>query len=370
MGRCFCSGPNGGKGLLIPIRVQECDLQGLLPQVIYVDLVGVTEHEARARLLAGVYRGRAKPRTKPVFPPSPRSVVNRPAFPGKTGRSIPVKWLVVIAAIVAVTIVALYFRKPLIGNLLSSSNSTAGRPSSRLVLIFSDTTRSLSEPEIKKVSSLTADIIDSLPEKTQYAVYTVQRYVSQPPLFPSGFVPELKTLSDRSVYDNQKATRRTKIEHDIDELYSNSKYKDASDRTCILNLLPFIQERFARMTASGDPSNHEFEVYFVSDMVENCDDTALGRIRMDDVHMRDLILSYAEKYSDGPNLSNVRITVIIPSTFESNHPFDPKPSTNFLKAFWRKIFFRCGLKEEWFWDQKHIDWISNGELPDRLRQPS
>jgi len=64
----FAKDPTGDKGLLLPVRVRECDLDGMLPQVIYIDLVGLDEATARTRLLAGVKRDRAKPETSPPFP--------------------------------------------------------------------------------------------------------------------------------------------------------------------------------------------------------------------------------------------------------------------------------------------------------------
>jgi len=64
----FRQDPTGTKGLLLPIRVRVCDLAGLLPQIIYIDLVDLAEDDARARLLLGVSRARAKPTVAPPFP--------------------------------------------------------------------------------------------------------------------------------------------------------------------------------------------------------------------------------------------------------------------------------------------------------------
>ena len=82
----FAQDPTGEKGLLLPVRVQECDLQGLLPQIVYIDLVGRTEEEARAALLTGVDRRRAKPPTPPPFPGA--SAPEKPRFPG----ALPSVW--------------------------------------------------------------------------------------------------------------------------------------------------------------------------------------------------------------------------------------------------------------------------------------
>lgn len=39
----FAQDPLGEQGLLLPVRVRDCDLTGLLPQIIYVDLAGSTQ---------------------------------------------------------------------------------------------------------------------------------------------------------------------------------------------------------------------------------------------------------------------------------------------------------------------------------------
>ena len=72
---------------LVPVRVQDCDPEGLLGVRAYIDLVGLEENAARTHLLALLEEGRAKPETKPGFPATTprleqRSVPERPAFPG------------------------------------------------------------------------------------------------------------------------------------------------------------------------------------------------------------------------------------------------------------------------------------------------
>jgi len=46
--------PTGGERMLLPVRVRECELKGLLGQIIYIDLVGRKEDAARDELVKGV----------------------------------------------------------------------------------------------------------------------------------------------------------------------------------------------------------------------------------------------------------------------------------------------------------------------------
>jgi TIR domain len=66
----FRRDPSGDSGVLLPVRVEDCDPPGLLSTLVYVDLVGVDEAAARERLLAGLRRGErpGRPATAPVFP--------------------------------------------------------------------------------------------------------------------------------------------------------------------------------------------------------------------------------------------------------------------------------------------------------------
>jgi DNA-binding response OmpR family regulator len=80
----FAQDPTGEKGTLLPVRVRECELKGLLSQIVYIDLVGLAEEAARETLLAGLKPGRAKPITEPGFPAvTPAQATSRqPDFPG------------------------------------------------------------------------------------------------------------------------------------------------------------------------------------------------------------------------------------------------------------------------------------------------
>ena len=83
----FKRDPRGTKGILLPIMVRDCkqELEGLLPEIINIDLVGLNKQEARKKLLEGINRGRNKPQTPPTFPGTVQhNEVMEPDFPGRT----------------------------------------------------------------------------------------------------------------------------------------------------------------------------------------------------------------------------------------------------------------------------------------------
>jgi tetratricopeptide (TPR) repeat protein len=64
----FARDPTGELGLLVPVRVQDCQPPGLLASRVYVDLVGLEEEAAAARLRAGIQQGRTRPPGRRPFP--------------------------------------------------------------------------------------------------------------------------------------------------------------------------------------------------------------------------------------------------------------------------------------------------------------
>jgi len=83
----FKKDPTGEKGMIVPVRVKKCDLEGLLSPIDRIDLIGLDEDAATKALLGGIKPGRAKPSTKPGFP-GMRSVPTKPSFPG----ALPAQW--------------------------------------------------------------------------------------------------------------------------------------------------------------------------------------------------------------------------------------------------------------------------------------
>jgi tetratricopeptide (TPR) repeat protein len=78
----FASDPTGEQGLLLPVRVAEVTPPGLLRSRVYLDLVGLDEPTATARLLAGVRSGRAKPAGRRPYPGG-KATPRGARFPGR-----------------------------------------------------------------------------------------------------------------------------------------------------------------------------------------------------------------------------------------------------------------------------------------------
>lgn len=105
---------------LISIRVRPCELEGLLAQIVYVDLVGCGEPEARKKILDRVAGIRLKPDEPPLFPgrPGHEAITDKPAFPARApvvtredlapaaDRRVP-PWLIGTIAVVVLVAIAI-----------------------------------------------------------------------------------------------------------------------------------------------------------------------------------------------------------------------------------------------------------------------
>jgi len=74
--------PTGEARKLIPVRVRECVLDGLLRPIVYVDLVGEDEDTARRKLVSSISGDRLKPRIQPKYPNASEAArEEQPVFP-------------------------------------------------------------------------------------------------------------------------------------------------------------------------------------------------------------------------------------------------------------------------------------------------
>ena len=78
----FSSDPLGHEGRLIPVRVRQCEVRGVLAPIVRIDLLGLDKAEAIRELVGGLKQGRWRPDEEPAFPPELEAAPKaEPAFP-------------------------------------------------------------------------------------------------------------------------------------------------------------------------------------------------------------------------------------------------------------------------------------------------
>lgn len=242
----------------------------------------------------------------------------------------------------------------------NNSNSAQPQASKKVVMIWCDVTSSLQQSEVGEVAKLASDILDSLPEGTRYILYPIQRETERLKEITSGEVPP----SDPDIDDLVKKERRKLISNEINKLFEdvNKKKTQPENRTCILNTLAYTESYF-RQFASYKP-----ELIFISDMTEQCSTTPMGkpidlRAGLTTQKRISQTLQSAQEFPSPPDLSHIRLTIIIPTTADTYAvPPGQRPSVDNLKKFWGAIFRNCKVPDEVLNDSY---WLSG--VPDRFR---
>ena len=88
----FANDPQGLQKAVVPVVVRDCNPSGMLKPIVHINLVGLSEEDARKALLEGIRTERAKPTAKPQFP---GQAVAKPlkTFPGATALQAPLPYL-------------------------------------------------------------------------------------------------------------------------------------------------------------------------------------------------------------------------------------------------------------------------------------
>ena len=216
----------------------------------------------------------------------------------------------------------------------------------RVVIIFSDVTSSLLPSESNGVATLTCDILDSLPPGTRYFVYPIQ--IEPQKLEP---IDEGTIVAEpiRTTADAVKAARRDKISHETKKLYDLIKsvkrpadgYGSPDNHTCILYTLQFAQDKFRQF----DQNNTDFDLIYISDMIEECNTTPMGRpISLGKRNISEAI-TLAQQTNLNLDLSYARVSMIVPATNDT-YLVPGRPNVSDLRDFWKAILLHCGFTEE------------------------
>jgi hypothetical protein len=243
--------------------------------------------------------------------------------------------------------------------LIPSCNGGPPPPTPKIpkVLIWCDVTGSLKKSESVQVAEISANLLDLLPDDAEFVVNPIHMQTETPkPIIESE--PPGRALA--KISDTVKDQRRQAIKKRIEELYpAVNDTGQPRERTCILNTLRFNQRYFAGL----DREKYEPFVIYISDMVEHCAQTPLGRpvnlVGAQPQNLQQLV----EGFSNPPNLSDFNLFVIIPTAKEtSTVPLAERPALDIRRSFWDAAFRKCGVKEETL---QSMGWLPS--IPTSLR---
>jgi hypothetical protein len=225
----------------------------------------------------------------------------------------------------------------------------------KVLLILFDVSASLADAEVNKAVSLAAEIIDNLPDNSVYAIYPIQvNELNLPPL--------VSETASSYLSEPERTLRRETLKRRIHGLKEKNL---GPSHSCILNSV-FSARRILDEMTNPTHADKRMELVIISDMVEECDETPLGRISLNKSDTeKEIALIRKHDHLPYPNLLQVQTTIFLPLA-EDLASSNPRRTLSYydIKEFWRIVFNRCGLKNN---DQ--IEWVSSGALPYRLRTP-
>ncbi len=262
----------------------------------------------------------------------------------------------------------------------------------KVALIFCDVTNSLTKGENRRVGSIAADIVSSLPPGSIYKLYPIQIQTQIPapievdanedgrlddedyriPPEPANNVEEGRTAETRKRW---RERARELILKSVDGLYDQMN-KGPDNRTCIVNALSFASNYLS--TNYGDTQKYEPLLFIISDMVEECNSTPLpGQLlKMNKPDISEEIqkakaLSAEQPAPDGRRfgcrLADVTAYCVFPASPETpTVPRARRPDRDQVKEFWNAVFGVCGLKGEGA-EAERIVWVDSGDLTQQLR---
>jgi len=236
------------------------------------------------------------------------------------------------------------------------------KPTPVILLILVDVTRSLEPSEVQKVAELAADVLDRFPPNTDYTIYPIQWETERPTVIDQSHPKEPYV----SMNPEEKKQRRDRLKTTIAQYFKevNDKDKQPVDRTCILNALNTADRHFHETAArfSLEPGKTAcMELVIISDMIEQCSIDSLNtRIDLKQKAIAENI-TIAKQISTFPNLSAIKISIIIPTAEDSTPFVRNRPRLADVEAFWDPIFLRAGFQKE---QLREFNWLPT--LPGRF----
>ncbi len=229
------------------------------------------------------------------------------------------------------------------GSLITPGGNINPRQRRKAMLVIVDFSPSLSLAQREQVSTFANQILTHA-APASYSIYQLQPDWDRPTVLDTGEVQAAST--DAKLQEEERLKRM--------DVAAKAPARSLGNASCIIDSLPFAQRFFRRY----DPNEYQYELIYLSDMLEDCESRLLGQkiILTNSVTQFPKNIDFREKV----DLSTVRITVVVPAA-----RIDQKlPPLQNLQMLWTRIFSQCGLPDHFFRDQERFHFSSL--VPDRF----
>lgn len=230
-----------------------------------------------------------------------------------------------------------------------------------VVVFFADVTASMVPSERNKVAADAAQLIAGLPERTQFYLYPVTADMPKAQLIIADTVPGGGTATKRRVRDAWRVETENNIEAEINRLAGDeiNGPERINKRSCIFGALEVAQRQ---IEATGSGRTGDFAVVLISDMLEECEQTPIGRAI--DISSATTIDSERKMLTTSagmfPNLHGIKVMALIPTTQDSQPTVhgEKRPTMNQVRAYWQSAIALCNVAPADFWldsDDRALD---------------
>lgn len=223
-----------------------------------------------------------------------------------------------------------------------AQNAPAASPSADttdVILVFADLTTSTDSSHIETLAQNVYNIIVSSPHEAKVKIYPIDRSPSVAPIAVFTVPPLPGTYEKSKLRDMVVATALAAYKR-VRQLYTDV-YASAHTESisCLIRSLETAHNHFSQDRADSKP--YRFELIYLSDMVEECDDTPGGAVHMTkgNFHLPADLQSYAPAFK----LNYAHVSIVIST---QGHVINsPAISPEDLKVAWRAIFQKVGFTQ-------------------------
>jgi hypothetical protein len=223
----------------------------------------------------------------------------------------------------------------------------------RTYVVFADVTRSLSEQEHASVYDTVQKVVALLPPKATLIIFPILEDVQRAPSVFEGTLPAVQSTSDSVDLSVAKTRWKSLVAEKLKAIDAGPA--TGRNRTCISGALRKAEE----VTVDASESR-PVEIIIVSDMLEDCADSLLGRKLSLEKTSIDAEVKVARALPPEAllRLNGASVTVLLP-TVPTSAATTKRPAVHQLEEFWRAVLDRSGDRKENF--------RFGTEIPQRLK---
>lgn len=231
----------------------------------------------------------------------------------------------------------------------------------RRIIIFDDVTLSLAPDESNSVQAIVNEIFQKAPSGTEIVVIPICENTEGAPHkrysipFPGG----TSAFSDETVKKERGrlAADAAAFVRDVRDKTNAGKKQYASCISPSLRRLTSLMQ-----PVGGSHVKWTTDVVFVSDMVEECRTSILGRpvrLKLEHNQFKDAKKLVAETHPLPP-LPAANIFVIIPEALSTAEASEDRPTPAELEDFWKRLFARSGVpSNRLYWNIDPTEYASS-----------